>query len=298
MDLGIVIVSYNVRDLLRENLQSVFSSVGKGSVEVVVVDNASHDGSAEMVEKEFPKVCLIANKHNAGFASAVNQGIAATHARHVLLLNPDMRLEPDTLQDSIIYADRVQSDHVAIIGGQLRTQSGEILHTVRRFPDLRSQLAIIFKLPHLFPRLSSLVRYQADDFDYTKEQDVDSIRGSYFIITEAARSALGVLDSHYFIWFEEVDYCKHAVSKGWKVRYTPEIKAIDFVGRSFGQVTRLWAQIQFTRSMAQYFEKWHSPAEACAIRTARLLGISVNWLVDRARALRGKAVGFRPTASS
>ena len=298
MDLGIVIVSYNVRDLLRENLQSVFSSVGKGSVEVVVVDNASHDGSAEMVEKEFPKVCLIANKHNAGFASAVNQGITATHARHVLLLNPDMRLEPDTLQDSIIYADRVQSDHVAIIGGQLRTQSGEILHTVRRFPDLRSQLAIIFKLPHLFPKLPSLVRYQADDFDYTKEQDVDSIRGSYFIITEAARSALGVLDSHYFIWFEEVDYCKHAVSKGWKVRYTPEIKAIDFVGRSFGQVTRLWAQIQFTRSMAQYFEKWHSPAEACAIRTARLLGISVNWLVDRARALRGKAVGFRPTASS
>jgi GT2 family glycosyltransferase len=298
VDLGIVIVSYNVKDLLRDNLQSVFSSTGKGSIEVVVVDNASHDGSAEMVQAEFPQAFLVANKHNAGFASAVNQGIAATHARHILLLNPDMRLSGEVLAETISYADRVQKDKVAVIGARLSTQEGETLHTVRRFPDLVSQLAIIFKLPHLFPNLAALKRYHADDFDYTKEQDVDSVRGSYFVLTEKGREALGVLDSHYFIWFEEVDYCKHAVSQGWKVRYAPALQATDFVGRSFGQVTRLWAQIQFTRSMAQYFEKWHSPSEAFVIRIARLLGITVNWLVDHARRLRGKATGFRPTASS
>lgn len=297
-DLGVVIVSYNVKDLLRDNLRSIFASEGTGSIEVVVVDNASRDGSAEMVTAEFPQVLVIPNRHNAGFASAVNQGIAATYARHILLFNPDMRLHPDALQRTITYADRVQTEKVAVIGAQLRTQTGEILHTVRRFPDLVSQVAIVFKLPHLFPRLPSLVRYHADDFDYAKEQDVDSVRGSYFVMTEIARKELGVLDSHYFIWFEEVDYCKHAVSKGWKVRYTPEIQAIDFVGRSFGQVTRLWAQIQFTRSMAQYFEKWHSPHQAFVIRNVRLLGIALNWSVDRFRALRGKVVGFRPTASS
>ena len=298
VDLGIVTISYNVRDLLRDNLRSVLASQGVGTIEVVVVDNASHDGSAEMVKAEFPEVQLIANAHNAGFASAVNQGIAATHARHILLLNPDMRLELETLARTIAYADRVQTDRVAVIGAKLKTLDGEVVHTVRRFPDLLSQLLIIFKIPHLFPRLPALTRYHADDFDYTKEQDVDSVRGSYFVITEAARAVLGVLDSHYFIWFEEVDYCKQAITKGWKVRYAPEIEAIDFVGRSFGQVTRLWAQIQFTRSMAQYFEKWHSVSEARVIRVARLIGITLNWLVDRARSLRGKAIGFRPTASS
>lgn len=298
VDLGVVIVSYNVKDLLRDNLRSVFSSTGTGRIEVVVVDNASRDGSVAMVAAEFPQALLIVNKHNAGFASAVNQGIAALHARHILLLNPDMRLDAQVLSETIAYADRVQNEQVAVIGAQLRTQGGEILHTVRRFPDLVSQLAIIFKLPHVLPNLAALKRYHADDFDYTKEQDVDSVRGSYFVLTERGREVLGVLDSHYFIWFEEVDYCKQAIAQGWKVRYTPTLQATDFVGRSFGQVTRLWAQIQFTRSMTQYFEKWHPRFEVWVIRIARLLGIAVNWLVDQARRLRGKATGFRPTASS
>ncbi len=298
VDLGIVIVSYNVKELLRDNLRSIFASEGTGTIEVAVVDNASRDESAEMVATEFPQVLLLTNTHNAGFASAVNQGIAATHARHILLFNPDMRVDPESLSRTIAYADRVQEAKVAVIGAQLRTQTGEILRTIRRFPDLASQLAIIFKIPHLFPKLAVLAHYHGDDIDYRKEQDVDSVRGSYFVITEAARKALGVLDSHYFIWFEEVDYCKQAISKGWKVRYTPDLQAVDFVGRSFGQVTRLWAQIQFTRSMVQYFEKWHSPLQAWIIRIARLLGISFNWSVDKLRALRGKATGFRPTASS
>lgn len=298
VDLGIVIVSYNVCDLLRENLRSVFASIGGASVEVIIVDNASRDGSAAMVAAEFPQALLIANKHNAGFASAVNQGIAAVHARHILLLNPDMRLGANTLAQTIAYADRVQLDRVAVIGIKLQTQDGTVVRTMRRFPDLASQLAIIFKLPHLFPRLRSLAHYHGDDLDYDREQDIDSVRGSYFVLTEVGRQELGVLDSHYFIWFEEVDYCKQAVTKGWKVRYTPTITAIDFVGRSFGQVTRLWAQIQFTRSMAQYFEKWHPKREVLLIRCARLLGIALNWCVDRLRALRGKKVGFRPTASS
>ncbi|MBP7133606.1 glycosyltransferase family 2 protein [Patescibacteria group bacterium] len=295
-DLGVVIVSYNVSELLRANLTSLFASVGEGSVQVVVVDNASRDDSAKMVQAEFPQVELIANKHNAGFASAVNQGIAACHARHILLLNPDMHLDTDSLAKTIAYADRVQGDHVAVIGGQLRTQEGNTVMTVRRFPDFWSQLAIILKLPHFFPNLSVIKKYYQSDLDYTKDQDVDSVRGSYFIITELAREVLGVLDTRYFIWFEEVDYCKGAISQGWKVRYAPELKALDYVGRSFQQTTRTWAQVQFTRSLVTYFSKWHSPTEARVLALVRLLGISLNWCLDRFRSLTRKSIGINPTA--
>lgn len=295
-DLGIVIVSYNVVDLLRANLTSLFANVGEGSIQVVVVDNASRDDSAQMVRREFPRVALIANKHNAGFASAVNQGIAACHARHILLLNPDMHLDADSLAKTIAYADRVQGDRVAVIGGQLRTQEGNTVMTVRRFPDFWSQLAIILKLPHFFPNLNVIKKYYQSDLDYTKDQDVDSVRGSYFILTEQGREALGVLDTRYFIWFEEVDYCKEAISKGWKVRYAPELKALDYVGRSFQQTTRTWAQVQFTRSLVTYFAKWHSPAEARVLSFVRLLGISLNWCLDRFRHLTRKSVGINPTA--
>lgn len=294
-DLGVVIVSYNVCDLLQENLRALFASVGEGRIEVIVVDNASRDASVAMTRTEFPLAYVVANTHNAGFAGAVNQGIAATRARHILLLNPDMRIEADTLSKTIAYADRVSKEKVAVIGGFLQTEAGKILPTVRRFPDVWSQLAIILKLPHIFPNLQVLKRYHAEDFDYTKEQDVDSVRGSYFVLTETGRAELGVLDSRYFIWFEEVDYCKNAISKGWKVRFTPELRATDFVGRSFQQVTRLWAQIQFTRSMVQYFAKWHPGSDVMLLKCARVMGISQNWLVDQIRRLTKKHIGIRPT---
>ena len=126
---------------------------------------------------------------------------------------------------------------------------------VRRFPDIWSQLAILLKLSKLFPRL--LDHYLWKDFDYTREQAVDSVRGSYFALQERAIKELGFLDQRFFIWFEEVDYCKRATTSGWKVMYVPAIRARDLIGRSFAQRTTFWKQKQFTRSMAQYFRKWH-----------------------------------------
>ncbi len=264
-DLAVIIVSWNVKDLLLANLASVFASkIPNHSFEVILVDNASHDGTIEAVRSAFPQVQLIANQHNLGFAKACNQGIEASHARHALLLNPDMRIEPDALALTIDYLDA--HPEVAVMGAKLFNSHGKPMHHMRRFPTLLNQLAIIFKVHHLFPRL--LDRYHGKDLSLEHEQFVDSVRGSYFAINETALERLGMLDEKYFLWYEEVDYCRRAKHFGMKVAYVPSVVAHDAVGRSFAQHELKWKQEQVSKSMVVYFAHWHSGWELLLVKGA------------------------------
>lgn len=250
-DLAVVIVSWNVKDALLENLKSVFAS-SSVSLDVIVVDNASMDGTVEAVRSAFPEVRVIANKKNLGFAKACNQGLAASSARHALLLNPDMRVEPDALAKTVAYLDA--HPDVAVVGPKLIGEVGKAMHHLRRFPWLSDQLVILLKLGKLFPKV--VARYMGNDLDLEKEQDVDSVRGAYFAINRTALEKIGMLDERYFIWFEEVDYCRQVKEKGMRVRYVPSIVAHDLVGKSFSQRNRWWKRKQFMKSMASYFLKW------------------------------------------
>lgn len=269
-DLAVVIVSWNVRDILLENLKSLLS------YEVIVVDNASMDGTVEAVRASFPSVRVIVNGTNNGFAKACNQGIAASDSRHVLLLNPDMRVEADALAKTVAYLDG--HPDVGVMGAQLLTTDGKPMHHMRRFPTVKDQLAIILKLPHLFPKL--IHRYHAKDLPTNIEQEVDSVRGSYFAMSRTALDKIGLLDERFFIWFEEVDYCKRAKQAGLKVMYVPTIKATDLVGRSFAQRGMYWKQKMFTRSMIRYFEKWHPSWEVWMLYAARPAGLGVALFAD------------------
>jgi len=276
-DIAVLIVSWNVRGLLIENLRTLLNSEGSITAEAIVIDNASKDGTAEAITGEFPWVRVIANHQNLGFAAANNQGIKVMRSRHCVLLNPDMHVEPDALQKTVEYLDT--HPDVALVGGRLSAARGNLVKSVRRFPDVWSQLAILLKLPHFFPRL--IDRYLWSGFEYEREQSVEVVRGSYFAIHGSALQNLGGLDERYFIWFEEVDYCKHATVKGWKVMYAPWIRATDFVGRSFSQRETYWKQKQFSRSMIQYFFKWQPAWQAMLLRMARPFGLALAWLADR-----------------
>lgn len=276
-DLAVLVVSWNVRDLLLQNLEALLKSEGDVSVELIVIDNASQDGTVEAVRARFPQARVIANGRNVGFAVANEQGMRACRSRHVLLLNPDMRVEPDALARTVAFLDA--HPDVAVVGAQLCTSDGSIVPHVRHFPNVWSQLAILLKWSKCFPRL--LDRYLWRDFDYAREQPVDSVRGSYFAMHERALQELGFLDQRYFIWFEEVDYCKHAVTRGWKVMYAPTIRAVDLVGRSFVQRSTYWKQKQFTRSMGQYFRKWHPWWQWALIALLRPPVLFFAWLFDR-----------------
>ncbi|MBP7005794.1 glycosyltransferase family 2 protein [Patescibacteria group bacterium] len=275
-DLAIVIVSWNVRELLQKNLISLQNSIGNFSAQVIVIDNASKDGTVEEVRAQFPWVTVIANTENRGFAAACNQGIRATHARHVLLLNPDMCVEADTIANAIAYADTRPEG--GIFGGLLLREDGSVLPSVRRFPDFASQLAVLLKVSRFFPRI--MQRYLAEDLDNSREQEVDSVRGSFFLIHEKTLRALGGLDERYFIWFEEVDYCRRAHLSGFSVRFVPSLRAHDAFGKSFSQHRLFWKQKQFSASLVTYFETWQPWWQALILRTLRVPVLVGAWVYD------------------
>ena len=256
MDLSIIIVSWNVKDKLRHNLQALYQSNLGAGFEVIVVDNNSGDNSAEMVTTEFPKVRLIANSDNLGFAKANNQGIKLANGSFILLLNPDMQVFPDTLSNLLSVAKNLPT--ATVLGGHLLDQNGKTIQSVRRFPRLSDQLAIILKLPHIYPKI--LRQYLMIDFNYGQEQKVDSVRGALFLINRQQFKILTdqdiFLDERYFLWFEEVDFCRQVSVAGGAVYYTPKAECLDYVGASFDQLPRGQAQKYFRDSMLKYFAKW------------------------------------------
>lgn len=257
MDLSVIIVSWNVREKLKENLRALYASRGDFQFEVLVVDNASGDGSADMLRQEFPQVALIANSANLGFAAANNQALKKARGEFTLLLNPDMRLEPDTLAKSLAWTRN--NPQAIVVGIKLLDEQGKVVKQVRRFPTLLDQLLITLKLPHLFPFL--LNSYLHVGFDYETAAPVDSIRGSFFLINKESYKKIGgldfpLLDERYFIWFEEVDFCRQVYSGGGEVWYTPAAQCLDYVGRSFQQVKTGQTQRYFSDSMLKYFQKW------------------------------------------
>lgn len=276
MDLSIIIVSWNVREKLKDNLRSIFDSK-HASFEVIVVDNNSYDKTADMVKNFYPQAKLIANRENFGFAKANNQGIKQARGKYILLLNPDMRVFDDTLSNMIVWMGHHESAWAA--GCKLIDENSKIINHVRRFPRLGDQLAIIMKLPHLFSGI--LNNYLRKDFDYAKSAKADSVRGGFFMIRAEVIKKVGLLDERFFLWFEEVDYCLRVWRAGGEVWYSNAAECIDLVGQSFKQLNRHQAQKYFRDSMLKYFKKWHSPLAYWILKLAWPLGLLIGRLGEK-----------------
>ena len=283
MDLSIIIVSWKVREKLKDNLRALFASE-QVDFEVFVVDNNSSDGSVAMVKKEYPRVKLIVNRENLGFARANNQAIRQAQGKYLLLLNPDMRVFDDTLSNMISFLNWHEQAWVA--GCRLIDENFKIIKHVRRFPALTDQLAIILKIPHLIPAV--LNKYVRSDFDYKKSSPVDSIRGGFFMIRREAVKTVGLLDERYFLWFEEVDYCRAVKKAGGQVWYANSAECLDYQGQSFKQVAGLTKQKYFRDSMLKYFKKWQPGWQYELLRLAWPIGLLIAWLGEKLN-LKGRA---------
>ncbi len=270
MDFSIIIVSWNVKQALQENIKAILQSNQDSNYEIIVIDNASEDGTVDMIRSEFPSVHLIVNQENLGFAKACNQGIKRAIGEFLILLNPDMRIFSDTLEDLKIWLEK--NPQADVTGIKLIDEQGREVPHIRQFPSLWNQVAIILKLPHIFPQL--LNTYLRTDFNYSEARQVDSIRGAFFVIRKSSQEKFGLLDERYFLWFEEVDYCRTVKQQGGQVWYTPATRAIDYIGQSFLQLPRTKKQIYFRNSMLAYFKKWESPWQT------QLL--SFTWLISEA----------------
>ena len=280
--ISIVIVSWNVRPLLEANLARLFSLPCRYPFEVFVVDNGSHDGSARLVREQFPQVHLITNDWDAGFAGPNNQALRLAKGEVLLLLNPDMLVEAGALETT--YEKLMADKTIGVLGIRLINSSGKPIENVRHFPDIVSQLLILLKFSHVFPKMMD--HYLCRNFDYNKSQEVDQVRGSFFAFRRELLETVGYLDADFHIWFEEVDYCRRAKAAGFRIWYEASVCARDYVGRGMAQMKHLEKQLIFSASMIRYFKKYHPKWQISLLILARPIGLALSYAADVYSAMR------------
>lgn len=253
MKISIVIVSWNTKDLLKKCLDSLVKYGKEFDLEIFVIDNASTDGTTWMMKNDFPEINFIPNKENAGFAKANNQGIKRSTGDYILLLNPDTEIFADTLANSVKFME--ENKDCGVMGCRMVYKNGKPQSSVRRFPRLWPIIMLLLKLPKIFPHLRSIERYLAIDFDYEKTQPVDQVMGAYMFVRPEVFDKIGTLDEDFFIWFEEVDFCRRAWKAGYKVMYYSGTKIIHHGGQSFAQQKMVKNQMNFFKSAWKYFRK-------------------------------------------
>ncbi len=257
-DLHIVIVSWNVQEELERCLKSLPKACEGLNWECVVVDNASSDGTVDMVKRIFAnedKIDLLVNDSNLGFAIANNQGAVQHKSRYILLLNPDTFCPPGSLTELVRKMDL--NPKAGIMGPKLLNIDGTYQPSVRRFPRLADQILIILKLHHIFPKLKSLQRYFATDINPNRPLSVEQVMGACFLVRASCWDQMHGLDPRYFIWFEEVDACKTAKKNRWLVWYEPSVTILHYGGQSFSKAFTLLKQRYFNNSLLKYMLKWH-----------------------------------------
>jgi N-acetylglucosaminyl-diphospho-decaprenol L-rhamnosyltransferase len=300
VELGIVIVNYNVRDLLRECLASVFESRGDLTFHVCVVDNGSTDGSAGMVETEFPQVHLICTD-NRGYAAGNNLGLRAfgfrdaqdsetadddavprfPRPRHALLLNPDTVLPPSALADMLAFMEA--HPQAAVVGPRLVRQDGSLDKACRRsFPTPEVAFYRLSGLSRLFPHHRRFGRYNVTYLPPDLVAEVDSVVGAFMLIRGQALSQVGLLDEQYFMYAEDLDLCYRLKQLGWQVWYNADVTVLHYKGQSSRQQST-FANLKFYETMRLFHDK-HFRQQTFFL---------VNWLIYGAIGLLGAWALFR-----
>ena len=232
MDLSIVIVNWNTRDMLRSCLASIPMS-GDLQTEVIVIDNASGDGSSLMVTEEFPEVRLIQNSANLGFATATNQGLRVARGRHLLLLNSDTLVLGNVLAESVRYMDA--HPDVGMMGCKVLNEDGTTQMTCSLFPSFLNLLLQTLGLNRL-ARPRWLRRYQMLDWARDDEREVEVISGCYLVARRTAVAQIGLLDESFFLYGEETDWCRRCAEAGWRLVFTPIGEIVHFGSGSSRQL--------------------------------------------------------------
>lgn len=230
---SIVIVSWNSGHVLRSCLASIYAHTDETSIEVIVVDNASSDGTVEMVQREFSRVKLIVNATNKGFAAANNIGLECARGQYLLLLNPDTEIHSHTIRLSIAYMEK--HPEVGVVGCRCIGADGAQQSSIFRVPRVRDVL-INTLIPSKWmtrSRLLGKARYVGVDLD--QEQDVEVVAGCYMFLRRSVYDAVGGMDDEFFMYGEEVEWCHRIRKEGWRVAYVPSITILHYGGVSAAQ---------------------------------------------------------------
>jgi N-acetylglucosaminyl-diphospho-decaprenol L-rhamnosyltransferase len=294
VDLSIVIVNWNVCDLLRRCLSSIKKDEAGTAIEVIVVDCASSDDSLEMVRREFPWTRLIASNENLGYAGGNNVGMAEARGRYLLVLNPDTELVGQALATMVSYLDGHPA--VGALGPALCYPDGSLQSSRRRFPSLATAFCESTLLHQWFPHNRVARRYYLDDRPADVPQPVDWLVGAALMIRREAWQQVGPLDEGFFMYFEELDWCQRCRKAGWEIHYLPSARIVHHEGKSSEQVVAA-RTIRFQRSKIHYYRKYYGAGWALVIQlfllatsAFQLVGESLKWLVGHKRDLRRERI--------
>lgn len=235
MDLTIVIVSWNTCDILRDCLCSAYGQMADLECEVIVVDNASADDSVQMVKREFPDVCVIANTENRGFAGANNQGMAIAQGRYVLLLNSDTIVQEGALAQTVIFADA--HPEAAVVGCRVLNADRTLQASCFMFPSVLNMVLSTTYLYKIFAKNRFFGRERMTWWDKNDARAVDVISGCFMLVRQEAMKQVGLMDDSFFMYAEETDWCYRFKKAGWKNLYTPEGRIIHLGGQSTALVS-------------------------------------------------------------
>jgi GT2 family glycosyltransferase len=236
IDVSIIIVNWNTRDILRDCLRSVYEQTKDVSFEVIVVDNASTDGSGAMVKRQFPSVVLMENNENMGFAEANNQAIKVAGGRYVLLLNSDTLVLDNAIAKTVKFAD--EHPDAAVAGCMVLNSDETIQQTCFMYPSNFNMFLAATYLYKIFPKSVIFGREGMTWWDYNDVREVDVVAGCFMLVRREAIQQVGMLDNRYFVYCEETDWCYRFSKKGWKILFTPNARIIHYGGQTANQKAR------------------------------------------------------------
>jgi hypothetical protein len=248
----VVIVSWNAKRYLEECLDSLAEAPLAGDMEIIVVDNGSTDGSPEMVASKFPSVRLIRTGTNLGFAKANNVGIRETSGRYIALVNSDIRILGKCLDDLMKFLD--QNPRVGVVGPKILNADMSLQSSCRRFPSLWNNFCESVGLAGLFGKSRLFAGEHMLYFPHNRIVDVNVLVGCFWLVRRETFDQVGLLDEDFFIYSEDVDWCKRCWDIGWRVTLFPTPKAIHYRGGSSSSSPIRFSQEQ-QRATLHYWEK-------------------------------------------
>lgn len=229
-DISIIIVSWNAQDLLRSCLNSIQTSCGSLVLETIVVDNASSDGSPEMVAEKFPDVKLIRLERNSGFAGGNNIGIQHATGTWLALINSDVVVQQDCLQNLMKYLE--EHPQVGLVGPKIFGTDGRLQGNCRRLPTLWNTICRVLALDNVLHRWSIFSGREMRHWNHENEASVEVLSGCFWMARKIAVEMVGPLDERFFFYAEDVDWCKRFADAGWEIMFLPQATAIHHGGGS------------------------------------------------------------------
>lgn len=272
---SIILVNHNSREILRKCLKSIGKQTKGIAYEIILVDNNSTDGSAEMVQADFPAVQLIRNSENRGFAAANNQGISRACGDYMLLLNSDTEVLDGAIQKTVEFMER--HPDASVVGCRLLNRDGTLQPSCRSFPSVLNLFTESFFLYIIFKRSNLFGKYYMTFFNHESIREVDVVKGAYMMIRKEVFDRVGLFDESYFMYAEEMDFCYRAKKSGHKVFFYPGSQVIHLGGGSIADPQRYTRQIYDSQIL--FFRKHFTGIHRNAVILIKQAGIALRIVV-------------------